>query len=70
MMEESILTPFANPEHEVVVTVSKDEEELVFTAGPAFIKISGDIARRRIWMHSKLDEWIDEQLIKESKHEH
>lgn len=65
-MEESILTPFANQIGEVVITVSKNkEEELVFTAGTAFTKIGGDIARRRTWMHSKLDEWIDEQLTKE-----
>jgi hypothetical protein len=66
MKEESILTPFADTEHKLVITVSKNkEEELIFTAGPAFIKTDGDIARRRIWMHSKLDEWINEQLIKE-----
>jgi len=66
MKEESILTPFAATEHEEVVTVSNNKEgELVFTAGPAFIKIGSDIARRRTWMHSKLDEWIDEQLKKE-----
>jgi len=66
MKEESILTTFAVTEHEEVVTVSKNKkEELVFTAGPAFIKTGGDIARRRTWMHSKLDEWINEQLAKE-----
>jgi len=65
-IEESILTNFANSNHEDVVTVSKNkEDELVFTAGSAFIKTGGDIARRRTWMHSKLDEWIDEQLTKE-----
>ena len=67
MKEESILTPFASTEHEEVVTVSKNKEnELVFTAGPAFIKTGGDIARRRAWLHKKLDQWIDEQLTKET----
>jgi len=66
MKEESILTPFAATEHEEVVTVSNNKEgELVFTAGPAFIKIGSDFARRRTWMHNKLNEWIDEQLTKE-----
>jgi hypothetical protein len=64
-IEESILTNFADSSHEVVITVAKNKEgEIVFTAGSAFIK-TGNIARRRTWMHSKLDEWIDEQLTKE-----
>jgi len=67
MKEESILTPFAVTEHEEVVTVSNNKDgELVFTAGPAFIKTGGNIALRRTWMHKKLDEWIDEQLTKET----
>ena len=67
MKEESILTPFAASEHEEVVTVSNNKDgELVFTAGPAFIKTGGDIARRRAWLHKKLDQWIDEQLTKET----
>lgn len=66
MKEESILTNFADSSHDVVITVTNNEEgELVFIAGSAFIKTGGDIARRRTWMHSKLDEWIDEQLTKE-----
>ena len=66
MKEESILTPFGDPDNEVVITVWRDEEGgLVFTAGSAFIKTGGDIARRRKWMHRRLDEWIDEQLTKE-----
>jgi len=50
-----------------VVTVSNNKDgELVFTAGPAFIKTGGDIALRRTWLHNKLDQWINEQLTKET----
>ena len=65
-IEESILTNFADSSHEVVITVTKNEErELVFTAGSAFGKNESRKARHREWMHSKLDEWIDGQLTKE-----
>jgi hypothetical protein len=66
MKEESILTGFTDTNHAVVATVRTNEDgELVFAAGPSFNKASVLKARHREWMHSKLDEWIDEQLTKE-----
>jgi len=66
MKEESILTGFADTNHAVVVSARTNEDgELVFAAGSAFGKNESRKAHHREWMHSKLDEWIDEQLTKE-----
>jgi len=65
MKEESILTSFADITNSMVVVVNTNDEELSFTAGPAFNKTNTRMEHHRTWMHSALDEWIDEQLNKE-----
>jgi hypothetical protein len=68
MKEESILTGFADTNHAVVVSARTNEDGgLVFTAGSAFTEPSVFKAHHRVWMHSKLDEWVYEQLIKECR---
>jgi len=66
MKEESILTGFADTNHAVVVSARTNKDGgLIFTAGSAFGKNESRKARHHEWMHSKLDEWVNEQLTKE-----